>query len=141
MTLLSLLLSFQLSQPIPQLPLHEQRPVIHVPVERKKLTVAKSLGSLATVTAYSEYDSCHTGSTCLMASGKKAYVGAIACPRKYKLGTRVVIDTTPYICEDRTATSVDGRFDIFYGYGQEAYDKAIQFGKQTKTITIINNGL
>ena len=38
MTLLSLLLSFQLSQPIPQLPLHEQHPVIHVPVERPKLT-------------------------------------------------------------------------------------------------------
>jgi len=38
MTLLSLLLSFQLSQPIPRLPIQEQRSVIHVPVERPKLT-------------------------------------------------------------------------------------------------------
>ena len=92
----------------------------------------------AWVTAYSEIDSCHTGSSCLMASGNKAYIGAIACPRNIKLFTRVSVDGKIYTCEDHTALFIDGRFDIFIGYGQESYDKAIEFGKQPKRIEIID---
>ena len=44
----------------------------------------------ATVMAYSELDSCHFPN-CIMSSGKRAYIGAVACPRKYKLGTKVNI--------------------------------------------------
>jgi hypothetical protein len=99
-----------------------------------------SLGTIrevsAEVTAYSEFDSCHTGKSCLMASGKKAYVGAVACPRNIAIGTRVIIDNTPYICEDRTALRLDGRYDIFMGYGRASYNKAINYGKQIKKITL-----
>lgn len=90
---------------------------------------------LATVTAYSELDSCHLPG-CPMSSGKKAYIGAIACPRKYKLGTKVEINGKQYTCEDRTARKYDGRFDIFFGYGVEAHSKALQFGKQKLEINI-----
>ncbi len=91
---------------------------------------------IAKITAYSEFDSCHTGKSCLMASGRKAYIGAIACPRRIELGTRVVIDNTSYICEDRASKKFDNRFDIFYGYGKQAYNEAIQFGIQEKEVKI-----
>ncbi|MHA1280289.1 MAG: hypothetical protein ACTSQ8_24205, partial [Candidatus Helarchaeota archaeon] len=91
------------------------------------------------ITAYSEFDSCHTGDSCLMASGNKAYIGAIACPRDIKLYTRVVIDGIPYVCEDRTSIKYDGRFDIFMGYGERAYEEAIQYGIQYREVWIQKN--
>ena len=89
----------------------------------------------ATVTAYSEIDSCHYPN-CAMSSGERAYIGAVACPRNIKLGTRVVIDNTPYICEDRVSLMYPNRFDIFMGYGIESYNKAINYGNQTKEIKL-----
>ena len=71
-----------------------------------------------------------------MASGNRAYVGAIACPRSIKLYTRVIIDGKPYICEDRTSKVYDGRFDIFMGYGEQSYEQAKQFGIQKKEISM-----
>lgn len=103
----------------------------HPPLEPVKEAVE------AITTAYSELDSCHTGKSCLMASGKRAYVGAVACPRKWKLGTQIEIDGKVYTCEDRTAKRYDGRIDIFQGYKQEAYDKAIKYGIQKKLIYLI----
>jgi 3D (Asp-Asp-Asp) domain-containing protein len=91
---------------------------------------------LVEVTAYSEYDSCHTGESCLMASGKKAYVGAVACPREIELGTKVIIAGIEYTCEDRTSPTYDGRYDIFMGYSQEGYDKAVDWGLQELEIII-----
>ena len=94
-----------------------------------KLNIPHTKSVLREVTAYSEIDSCHYAN-CIMASGKRAYIGAIACPRDIKLGTKIKIANKWYICEDRTALSLDGRFDIFMGYGKKAYNKAIKFGKQ-----------
>lgn len=82
---------------------------------------------IATTTAYSEFDSCHYPN-CAMASGKPAYIGAVACPRDIPLGTEVEIAGQPFTCEDRTAKRYDGRFDIFTGYGEDAYKLAINFG-------------
>ena len=90
----------------------------------------------AIVTAYSEIDSCHYPN-CEMASGQKAYIGAIACPRNLELDTRVIIDNTPYICKDRTNKNLDGRFDIFLGYGKESYQEAKEFGIQKKQVQIL----
>jgi len=89
------------------------------------------------VTAYSEFDSCHY-ENCAMASGKRAYIGAVACPRHIELATRVMIDGKTYTCEDRTAKRYDGRYDIFMGYGRESYDKAINYGIKTTNVYIIN---
>jgi 3D (Asp-Asp-Asp) domain-containing protein len=90
----------------------------------------------AQITAYSEIDSCHTGFNCLMASGKPAYVGAIACPRNIKLGTVVMIDDKQYTCEDRVSLKYPERFDIFLGYGEQSYRDAINFGIQKKVVRI-----
>mgnify|MGYP001561690730 CR=1 FL=1 len=90
-----------------------------------------------TVTAYSELDSCHY-ENCLMASGKSAYIGAAACPRVMALGTKIIIEGQSYICEDRTSKLYDGRFDLFFGYGEESYRRAKQFGIQNKEIVLYN---
>ena len=115
-----------------------ESPVLHLdrPTKAKSEEIP---GVLRQVTAYSELDSCHTGKSCLMASGKKAYIGAVACPREIKLGTKVIIDNTPYICEDRTSAQHNGRYDIFYGYGKESYKTALQFGVQSKEVRIFKD--
>jgi len=90
----------------------------------------------AVVTAYSEFDSCHYPG-CKMANNIPAEIGYIACPTAYEFGTKVEIAGMGlYECGDRTATYLDGRFDVFMGYGQEAYDEAIKFGIQERTVTI-----
>lgn len=90
----------------------------------------------ATVTAYTAQETCHNG--CIMASGKKAYVGAVACPRALPFGTTVEIDGIGKLtCEDRTALKYDGRFDVFFGYSVSDYQRAKQFGRQ-KINVIIN---
>lgn len=95
-------------------------------------------GTIREVTAYSEIDSCHTGKSCLMANRKKAHIGAVACPRNIELGTKVKIgDLGVFTCEDRTALWVDGRFDIFMGFGTSSYEKAKDFGKRQLAVTIL----
>lgn len=90
-----------------------------------------------TVSAYTAIETCKNTS-CIMASGKKAYVGAAACPRKYPLGTKLELEGMgTFTCEDRTAKKYDGRFDLFFGYDQSDYQRAINFGIQKKKITIL----
>jgi len=91
---------------------------------------------VAPITAYSEIDSCHYEG-CPMANGLKARTGYIACPRSLDLGVRVKINDRIYICGDRTAKRYDGRFDIFIGYGEESYQKAVEFGINTLEIYVL----
>jgi len=89
------------------------------------------------ITAYSELDSCHTGESCLMANGEKAHINALACPRDMKLGSKIgIIGLGEFTCDDRTAKWVDGRFDLFLGYGEEAHERAINFG--VKKLLVLN---
>ena len=86
------------------------------------------------LTAYSAKDSCHTGASCLMANGQKAFVGGLACPRVYPLGTLVRIAGGELECTDRLAKWAEYKdglpvFDIFLGYGEEAYQEALNFGR------------
>lgn len=85
-------------------------------------------------TAYSEYDSCHY-EDCVMASGKPAYVGAIAT-NFLPLGTKVEIEGEIYIVEDRHSKRLEDRIDIFQGYGDKAYHDAVHYGKQIKRVKI-----
>ena len=91
----------------------------------------------AETTAYSEIDSCHTGKSCLMANGKRAHIGAVACPRNIKLGTWIEIAGQVYECADRTAKWVDGRFDIFVGWGKGAHREALAYGVQILEVKIL----
>jgi hypothetical protein len=119
--------------PLPEIPAPVQKP--------KKVIVPTPQVSIdgqvtAPVTAYSEIDSCHYAG-CPMASGVRAYVGAAACPSWYQLGTKIQILGEIYTCEDRTATRLDGRFDIFMGYGKASHQRALQFGIQKLQVLIL----
>ena len=89
-------------------------------------------------TAYSELDSCHTGSSCLMANGERAHLGAIAT-NFLSFGTRVEIDGIIYTVKDRHSKWLDDRIDIFTGWGIIGYNKAINYGKQIKTVKVFDN--
>lgn len=81
----------------------------------------------AMVTAYIA-----TGSTC--ADNKWPIVGeTIALPRRFPLGSEVIINGHHYKGQDRTALKYNGRFDIF----MPTLEEAKKWGKQTLTITII----
>ena len=82
------------------------------------------------VSAYSSIESCHNpqNNLCLMADGKPAELGAIACPRKFLLGTKFLIDGQEYVCRDRLSLRYDNRFDLFFGYGYENYIRAKEWG-------------
>lgn len=76
----------------------------------------------ARVSWYSVADSCHypaKGGGCYSANyPHKIQAGDVACPKKYKFGTKVIIEGVTYTCNDRTADWVqrkwvEGTFDIF----------------------------
>ena len=92
----------------------------------------------AEISHYSSLDSCHTGEDCLMANGRRAYIGAVACPREIRLGTLVRIDGMNLTCADRTAKWIDGRYDVFLGYGKEAHERALKLGIREMKIKIYN---
>lgn len=101
------------------------------------VTYTRNIGILlATSTAYSSVETC-VNTDCIMANGKKAHIGAVACPRVIKLGTQVRINGLTYICSDRTAKRYDGRFDIFWGFGYEAYRQALVYGIKQIQVEIL----
>ena len=92
--------------------------------------------SRAVITAYSSVETCDP-QNCIMANGKRAQVGYVACPRSVALGTIVELQGVAYECGDRTAKRYDGRYDKFMGYGREAHRRALEFGKQELAIKIL----
>lgn len=89
----------------------------------------------AVVTAYSSTPDQTDDTPEIMASGKKVYPGAIACPRKYAFGTRVEINGKQYVCEDRMHIRFDDRFDIWYPTRQEAKNHGIK-----ELVVLVYNG-
>jgi 3D (Asp-Asp-Asp) domain-containing protein len=69
-----------------------------------------------------------------MASGKKVYDGAIACPDKYELGTKVEYADRIYTCEDRMAERYRDKnyFDIW----MPEKHQALEWGVQTLELSI-----
>lgn len=112
---------------------HFEKATTSKPVLKPKIVATSTE---ATVTAYSALDSCHL-EHCLTASGKPAYIGGVACPTWYKLGSRVEINGKTYTCEDRTAVRFNGRFDIFMGYTAESHESALTFGKKSLEVKIL----
>lgn len=92
----------------------------------------------ATITGYSAVETCGDHRrNCITASGDKPGDRTMACPRNIPFNSFVLYDGTVYRCKDRTNKLYDGRFDIWFGYDQEAYKKAIKFGiKKDQKITV-----
>lgn len=101
-----------------------------------KIEQSENSGQLATISAYTGVETCKN-TACIMANGKRAHIGAAACPRRLKLGTIVTIEGLgDFVCSDRTAKRYDGRYDLFLGYEQTDYQRALQFGIQKRKVTI-----
>jgi len=89
----------------------------------------------ATVTAYSPVETCPEGRSeyCLNASEKRPMENrSLACPRALRRGTKILLLQRVYICDDRTALRLNGRFDVF----RESHADAISFGKQQLSLFI-----
>jgi 3D (Asp-Asp-Asp) domain-containing protein len=89
-----------------------------------------------TVTGYSSVEGCDE-TECIMANGRRAYVGAVACPRSWKLGTVVKFEGKEYECMDRLSMKYDNRIDVFFGYGNDAFKEARKFGKRSLEVEIV----
>lgn len=89
----------------------------------------------ATTTAYSASSDETDDTPTIMASGKTVYQGAIACPKWLDFGTKVYINGTPHICEDRMAKRYryTPHFDIFSPSKAEAFE----YGRQSVEVVII----
>lgn len=94
------------------------------------------------ITYYSKADSCHypKGEGCLTSSGKIAQIGFIACPRSLLLGTKVIVNNSEYICEDRYAKWVDDNRDLptIDIWTDKESDWARKQGLQKATVEIID---
>lgn len=90
----------------------------------------------ATVYAYNDEVAQTDEDPQTMASGKKVYDGAVACPVQLDFGTEVEILGTRYICEDRMNERYrdSWAFDIY----MKSKDDAVKFGKVQTTVKIFN---
>ena len=94
---------------------------------------------IATITNYSEFDSCHypTEGGCLTKSGTIATEGrTAACPRTLPIGTVIDVAGHQWICEDWYNADLSRRFDLFVGMGLEAHYRAIEFGARKMAVII-----
>lgn len=70
----------------------------------------------------------------IMASGKRVYIGAIACPRDMTLGTVIELENgNRYTCEDRMNKRYADNFDIY----METKGEAFSFGRKSMRYRII----
>lgn len=74
----------------------------------------------------------------IMASGRKVYAGAIACPREYPFGAKIKIGEETYICEDRMNRRFEEaeipHFDIWFPTRSEA----LAFGVRYLEVEVYN---
>ena len=82
----------------------------------------------ADVSAYTKKETC-PNKQCVNASGRNPINNlSIACPRRYKLGTKIFFNGNSYICDDRLSTKYDNRFDIWFGETGNDYQEAKIWG-------------
>lgn len=103
--------------------------------EPKAPQAAKSEAIQGEFTAYNSQIGQTDADPLIMASNKKVYAGAIACPTKYAFGTKIKVAGKTYTCEDRMAERYrDGEyFDIW----MESGIAADNWGRQTLEYEII----
>jgi len=93
--------------------------------------------TLATITGYSKAETC-PDKDCITASGERADILLVACPKWIPLGTLIEIEEVGMRkCADRTADWVQVKngdtFDLWF----PSYEEAIEFGRKIKEVEII----
>lgn len=89
----------------------------------------------AIVTAYSSSPDETDDTPEIMASGKKVYPGAVACPRRIEFGVEVEIEGRRYTCEDRMHPRFDDRFDVWH----PSKDEAWEWGKKKVLVRVLTD--
>lgn len=103
-------------------------------VAQRKITERKDI---YTLTAYCACEKCCGKSDGITASGVKAVEGVTIAADTSVLpfGTKVKIDGKIYTVQDRGGAIKGKRIDVYF----DSHQKALEFGKQTKEITIIES--
>jgi len=111
-------------------------PEIHIPKIEEVAEIVEEELKVAEFSAYTSREEETDSNPFTMASGKRVYEGAIACPTKYSFGTKVKANGSIYICEDRMAKRFrEGNyFDIWFNN----YDDAISFGRRDLEYKILD---
>ena len=88
------------------------------------------------VTAYCSCKKCCGKTDGITASGVKAKQGVTvaADTRVFPFGTKIVIDGHTYTVQDRGGAINGNRIDIYF----DSHQAALNFGRQTKTVTVLN---
>lgn len=89
----------------------------------------------ASVSAYTSREAETDDTPFITANGDHVYDGGVACPGRYKFGTRIMVGGKVYSCNDRMAKRYrDGNyFDIWFA----DYDTAIKWGRRNVEVFIL----
>lgn len=110
---------------------------IDAQIEEEAPQIAEFEGIEAEFTAYNAMVGQTDDDPYTMASTRRVYEGALACPLKYKFGTRIEIEGLGiYTCEDRMA--IEKREGEYFDVFMWEEDAAWKFGKKTLSYKIID---
>lgn len=89
----------------------------------------------ASVSAYTSRAEETDNTPFITANGDHVYSGGVACPSRYKFGTKVLIDGKTFKCNDRMNKRYrDGNyFDVWF----QDYDLAVEHGRRQVEISIV----
>jgi 3D (Asp-Asp-Asp) domain-containing protein len=104
--------------------------------DREIETVQQSDGESYVITAYCACVQCCGKTDGITASGVKAVEGVtVATDKSIPFGTKIYIDGVgERIVQDRGGAIKGNRIDLYF----ESHQEALNFGRQTKRVTILN---
>ena len=103
---------------------------------RKIETTQQNITETYTITAYCPCVKCCGKANGITASGVKAVQGVtVATDKSIPFGTKIYIDGVgERIVQDRGGAIKGNKIDLYF----DSHEKALEFGRQTKQVTILN---
>lgn len=109
---------------------------VEEPARRTETEETVSKGTVYTITAYCPCVRCCGKSDGITASGVKAVEGVtVAMNKSIPFGTKIYIDGVgERVVQDRGGAIKGNKIDLYF----DSHEKALEFGRQTKQVTILN---
>ena len=113
---------------------HQLANPVKIVIEQEKEIESPFKTIKAEITMYSSEVGQTDDTPFTTANGERVKDGGIACPVKYKFGTKVEINNKIYKCNDRMGTRYQNteHFDIW----SESKQQALSFGRKQMTIKV-----
>lgn len=110
--------------------------VIEQPVQADEIQQSLTYKGVYKITAYCPCKKCCGKSDGITASGEKAVEGVtVAMDKSIPFGTKIYIDGVgERIVQDRGGAIKGNRIDLYF----DSHQEALNFGRQTKQVTILN---